>query len=511
MAYNLAELLLRNARLYPARPALAVGARVVVDYAGFADRVQRLGGALVGLGLQPGARVAVVAGNCTPYIELMFAAWHAGLAIVPVHSKLHPKELAYIFENSGAAAVFGNGGTMARVGEAARLVGLAHVFEIGTPAFEALYEAAPAAMSARGSDDLAWLFYTSGTTGRPKGVMLSHANLMQMVLHYAADVDAIAPEDCIVHAAPLSHGSGLYVLPHVAQGACNVVTESGGFDPGEIFALWRAHKGVTMFAAPTMIKRLVDSPLEGDPANLKTIVYGGGPMYPSNLARALERFGPHFVEIYGQGESPMTITAKAKALHQEMGHPRYLEQMRSAGRAFAGLEVMIADENDQPLPAGTSGEICVRGAVVMRGYWRNPEASAKTLRHGWLHTGDIGVLDEEGFLTLKDRSKDLIISGGSNIYPREVEEALLLHPAVSEVSVVGRPHPEWGEEVVAFIVARAGGDASPSALDAHCLEHIARFKRPKEYRLLEALPKNEAGKVLKTALREMLMPVGYID
>ncbi|HEX4330292.1 MAG TPA: AMP-binding protein [Burkholderiales bacterium] len=504
MAYNLAELLLRNARLYPARPALAVGARVVADYAAFADRVQRLSGALARLGLEPGARVAVVAGNCTAYIELMFAAWHAGLAIVPVHSKLHPKELAYIFENSGAGAVFGNAGTMARVDEAARMVGIAHVFEIGTPAFEALYTAPPAAISARGGDDLAWLFYTSGTTGRPKGVMLSHANLVQMVLHYTADVDAIAPGDCIIHAAPLSHGSGLYVLPHVAQGACNVVTESGGFEPGEIFSLWRAYSGVTMFAAPTMVKRLVDSPLQGDPANLKTIVYGGGPMYPSDLARALERFGPRFAEIYGQGESPMTITAKAKAQHAEADHPRYFERMRSVGRAFAGLEVMIADERDQPLPAGTSGEICVRGAVVMRGYWRNPEASSRTLRNGWLHTGDIGVLDDEGFLTLKDRSKDLIISGGSNIYPREVEEALLLHPAVSEVSVVGRPHPEWGEEVVAFVVARAGADASAAVLDAHCLEHIARFKRPKEYRLLDARPKNEAGKVLKRALREQL-------
>jgi len=282
------------------------------------------------------------------------------------------------------------------------------------------------------------------------------------------------------------------------------VTESGGFDPAEIFALWRVHAGVTMFAAPTMVKRLVDSPLPGDPANLKTIVYGGGPMYPSDLMRALERFGPRFAEIYGQGESPMTITAKSKALHAEVDHPRYLERMRSVGRAFAGLEVMIADGDDKPLAAGTSGEICVRGAVVMRGYWRNPEASSRTLRHGWLHTGDIGVLDEEGFLTLKDRSKDLIISGGSNIYPREVEEALLLHPAVSEVSVVGRPHAQWGEEVVAFVVARAGADASAAVLDAHCLEHIARFKRPKEYRLLDALPKNEAGKVLKTALREKL-------
>ncbi|HEY4373080.1 MAG TPA: AMP-binding protein [Burkholderiales bacterium] len=504
MGYNLAEFLSRSARAYPARPALAAGAGAVADYADFARRVASLATSLRSLGLTDGARIAVAAGNCIAYIELMFAAWHAGLAIVPIHSKLHPKELAYIFENSGAGAVFGSAGTIARVSEGARLAGLARVFEIGTREFEALYAAPPLPMSLRGGDELAWLFYTSGTTGRPKGVMLSHANLAQMVLHYAADVDTIAPTDSILHAAPLSHGSGLYVLPHVAQAACNVVTESGGFEAAEIFSLWRAHAGVGMFAAPTMIKRLIDAPELGDPANLKTIVYGGGPMYPSDLQQALARFGPHFVEIYGQGESPMTITAKAKSLHTETDHPRYFERMRSVGRTFAGLEVMIADSDDRPLPAGELGEICVRGAVVMRSYWQNPQASEQTLRGGWLHTGDIGVLDEEGFLTLKDRSKDLIISGGSNIYPREVEEALLLHPAVSEVSVVGRPHAEWGEEVVAFVVARAGKQASAATLDAHCLEHMARFKRPKEYHVVEALPKNEAGKVLKTALRELL-------
>ncbi len=507
MSFNLAQLLVRTVRSHGERAALAAGPKVVADFNTMAARVAGLAGGLLNLGLAPGARIAVVAGNCTEYIELMFAAWHAGLAIVPVHSKLHPKELVYIFGNSGAGAMFGSRVTIARVAEAAQALGLPRVFEIGTPEFNALYGAAPAALSPRGGDDLAWLFYTSGTTGRPKGVMLSHANLTQMLLHYFVDVDAIAAEDCIVHAAPLSHGSGLYVLTHVAQGACNVVTESGGFDPQEIFSLWRTYQGVSMFAAPTMVKRLIDAPgdhEQGGPARLKTIVYGGGPMYVSDLQQALNRFGQHFAEIYGQGESPMTITAKSKAVHGETGHPRYLERLASVGRAFAGLEVMVADAKDRPLAAGAMGEICVRGAVVMRGYWQNEAASAETLRNGWLHTGDIGVFDAEGFLTLKDRSKDMIISGGSNIYPREVEEALLTHPAVSEVSVVGRPHPEWGEEAVAFVVARSGAAATPAALDAHCLEQIARFKRPKEYRFIDALPKNEAGKVLKTALRELL-------
>ena len=509
MSFNLAQLPLRAARAYPQRPALAAGPKLVADYATMARRIAALAGALAGMGLQPGARIAVVASNCTAYIELMFAAWHAGLAIVPIHSKLHPKELAYIFENSVASAAFGSIGTMGRVSEAAQAVRLNLVFEIGTPAFHALYEAREVPMLARGGDELAWLFYTSGTTGKPKGVMLSHTNLTQMVLHYFTDVDSIAATDCGVHAAALSHGSGLYVLTHVAQAACNVVSESGAFDPAEIFGLWQQYQGVSLFAAPTMVKRLIDAPGDVDPAGLKTIIYGGGPMYVADLQQALQRFGQHFAQIYGQGESPMTITAMNKAIHADTAHPRYLERLGSVGLPFAGLEVMVADDDDAPLPAGEPGEICVRGAVVMRGYWQNPEATAATLRKGWLHTGDVGVLDPEGFLTLKDRSKDMIISGGSNIYPREVEEALLLHPAVSEVSVVGRADPEWGEVVVAFVVARDGangngGGVSQAALDAHCLDHIARFKRPKEYRIVEALPKNEAGKVLKTALREAL-------
>jgi long-chain acyl-CoA synthetase len=227
-------------------------------------------------------------------------------------------------------------------------------------------------------------------------------------------------------------------------------------------------------------------------------------MYVADLQKSIRRFGQHFAQIYGQGEAPMTITAMNKAIHADTAHPRYLDRLASVGLPFNGLEVMVADGDDQPMPAGETGEICVRGPVIMRGYWQNLEASAATLRGGWLHTGDIGSFDAEGFLTLKDRSKDMIISGGSNIYPREVEEALLLHQAVSEVSVVGRPHPEWGEEVVAFVVLHPAARATDKVLDAHCIENIARFKRPKAYRFVASLPKNEAGKVLKTALRDLL-------
>jgi long-chain acyl-CoA synthetase len=213
--------------------------------------------------------------------------------------------------------------------------------------------------------------------------------------------------------------------------------------------------------------------------------------------------GPRFAQIYGQGESPMTITALAKRFVNDRGHPRHLARIASVGLPQSGVEVAVRDEAGRELPAGEVGEICVRGAVVMAGYWQDAQASARALRDGWLWTGDLGSFDEEGFLALKDRSKDLIISGGSNIYPREVEEALLAHGGVAEASVVGRPDPEWGEAVVAFVVAR---EPAPTAaeLDAHCLASIARFKRPKEYRFVEALPKNNYGKVLKTELRALL-------
>ncbi len=244
------------------------------------------------------------------------------------------------------------------------------------------------------------------------------------------------------------------------------------------------------------------SPIERDTTNLKAVIYGGGPMYVEDILAAMDRFGNKFTQLYGQGEAPMTITALNQDFHAMRDHPRYLERLGSVGRSMSGLLVRTADEHDVTLPPGEIGEILVKGDIVMKGYWDNPEATASTLRGGWLHTGDVGSFDEDGFLTLKDRSKDMIISGGTNIYPREIEEVLLRHPAVNEVSVIGRPDPEWGEVVVAYVVAEDPEAASPSALDALCLEHVARFKRPKDYRYLDGLPKNNYGKVLKTELRE---------
>jgi long-chain acyl-CoA synthetase len=304
----------------------------------------------------------------------------------------------------------------------------------------------------------------------------------------------------------MSHGAGLYNFAFVARAARHIVPVSGGFDPTELVALSRSVGRLCMFAAPTMVRRLVEHiAASGEPADgFKTLVYGGGPMYVEDIRAALATMGPRFVQIYGQGESPMTITALAREILHDRAHPRWAERIASVGVAQTMVEVRVVDPDGEPLPAGLTGEVVVRGEAVMAGYWRNPEATAHTLRDGWLWTGDMGVLDADGFLTLKDRSKDVIISGGSNVYPREVEEVLLRHPGVHEVSVVGRPDPEWGEVVVAFVVRAAATAVTAEALDALCLDHIARFKRPRHYHFIASLPKNNYGKVLKTALRDWL-------
>ena len=351
-------------------------------------------------------------------------------------------------------------------------------------------------------DDLAWLFYTSGTTGQPKGAMLTHGNLRQATLSFFVDVEQLDTTDSVVHAAPMSHGSGLYNFAALQSGANQVVPRSGQFEPQEIYDLIAAHPGTFFFAAPTMVKRLVEAPgaARADTSNLKNIIYGGGPMYLADLKAAMELFGNKLGQIYGQGESPMTITTLSKAMHREASD----ERLSSVGVAQSVVEVKVVDGHGEELPPGEVGEICVRGDVVMKAYWNNPDATAAALRQGWLYTGDMGAFDQDGFLTLKDRVKDVIISGGSNIYPREVEEILLMHKDVLEASVIGHPHPDWGEEVIAFIVSREDSEVLESNLDQFCLDNIARFKRPKRYFLLDSLPKNNYGKVLKTALRRRL-------
>ncbi|HEY7661520.1 MAG TPA: AMP-binding protein [Xanthobacteraceae bacterium] len=496
---NVALWLERAGKSHPGRPAAALGERVALDYGALAQRVARLAGGLrTRCRLARGERVAIVAKNCVSYLEALYGVWHAGLAAVPVNAKLHGAEVGYILEHSGARACLVSPGLDADIAPFAPK-SLERMLVLGGADYERLLAADAICAVERDDADLAWLFYTSGTTGRPKGAILTHRVLSVMSHAYAAEVDPVAPGDAILHAAPMSHGSGLYIMAHVARLGIQVIPESGGFEPAEIFRLFKRWPRASMFAAPTMIKRLVDADDDCDPSNIRTLIWGGAPMYIEDALQALDRFGPRLAQIYGQGESPMTITTLSKEDIADRDHPRWQARLASAGQPFACVEVIAADGEDRAVPAGETGEILCRGDVVMPGYWENPDASAASLRNGWLHTGDLGAFDADGYLTLKDRSKDVIISGGSNIYPREVEEVLLRHARVREVSVIGRPDREWGEIVVAYVV----GDAPAGELDRLCLDAIARFKRPKQYIFIDALPKNNYGKILKTELRAM--------
>lgn len=503
---NMAEWLAASAHLRPDAPALLTGARVDADYLTFARRAAAVGAHLAQrYGVAPGDRVALFMTNCTAYFECLYGIWWIGAAAVPINAKLHGREAAWICENSVAKLLFISDDTADHWAEA-ETPSLA-TFSVDGDDYKNARDGKGAAVPlARETDDLAWLFYTSGTTGRPKGVMLSHGNLLAMSMCYFADVDQPSPQDATLYAAPISHGAGLYNFPNVRVGARHVVPESGGFEADEVLALGKELRNVSMFAAPTMVRRLVDAAKKRgeDGDGIKTIVYGGGPMYLADIRDAMATMGQRFVQIYGQGESPMTITALGRDWHGRINDPHYLERLASVGTAQSVMSVRITDSDGNPLPAGETGEIEAKGTAVMLGYWNNPEASAAALKDGWLRTGDVGRLDADGFLTLSDRSKDVIISGGTNIYPREVEEALLTHADVREVSAIGVPDPDWGEIVVACMVLEDGAEASDQKFDAHCLASIARFKRPKRYVYLPSLPKNNYGKVLKTALREMM-------
>jgi long-chain acyl-CoA synthetase len=506
---NIACWLAATAKLRPQAPALLTGFDLDADYKTFARRAAAIGAALRrDHGIAPGDRVALFATNCTQYFECLYGIWWIGAVAIPINAKLHGREAAWICSDAGAKFAFVSDDTLEALMEAKDdLLSAMATLSVDGAAFRAMREGegTPNPL-AREEDDLAWLFYTSGTTGRPKGVMLSHGNLVAMSMCYLADVDQATPHDASLYAAPISHGAGLYHFPHVRMGGRHVIPESRGFDPDEVLNLARQLDNVVMFGAPTMVRRLVEAAKRRgeNGEGIRTIIYGGAPMYLADIREAIAVMGQRFVQIYGQGESPMTITALSREWHMKTDHPRYLERLASVGPAQSVMSVRITDKDGQPLPTGETGEVEAKGTAVMLGYWNNPKANAETLKDGWLRTGDVGRLDDDGFLTLSDRSKDVIISGGSNIYPREVEEVLLTHPDVHEASAIGVPDPDWGEIVIACVVLEEGAVPDDAKLDAHCLASIARFKRPKRYVYLDALPKNNYGKVLKTELRRMM-------
>lgn len=495
---NLALWLERSAAVFGDRPAIALGEQVVCSYRELAAAAARGAAWLEEQGLVPGDRVGFFLGNHPDYLRLLWSAWWAGLVAVPINARLHGREAAFILSDCAATLCFADASRADSL--AGNVPGACRVIDRHPFLDDSAVRAA--AIVARDEEDDAWLFYTSGTTDIPKGARLSVRNLHWASMAYLSEVQSVAPGDAMLHPAPLSRASGLYHLPYVLRGGVNVLPASGGFDLAEIAALVRHWRNASFFAAPTTARRLGDwvrrsgRPIDG----LATIVYGGSPMYLADIEEACATVGGHFVQIYGLGESAMTATVLPRHVLEDHSHPRCRERLASVGHAQPMVELTVRAPGGSVLPVGEPGEVCVRGEVVMKGYWNQPHATAETLRNGWLHTGDIGTLDADGFLTLLDRRRDLILSGGTNIYPREVEEALLTHAAVAEAGVIGAPDAERGEMVVAYLVTHV--PVSEDELDRHLQEHLARSKRPQRYRFVEALPRNHYGKVLKAELRQ---------
>jgi acyl-CoA synthetase (AMP-forming)/AMP-acid ligase II len=506
---NIGSLLTKASRLHGSRLAIQYGEQQIT-YALLNQRVGRLARALQSLGLHPGDRVALVQRNGPALFETLFACFRAGAAAVPINVRLHPEEVAFICQDCEARVLVATGEFAASAFQAQKqlpelqLVGIENI--AGALDYETLLSTAdPVSIDAEvDPDDLAWLFYTSGTTGKPKGAMLTHGNLLSMLMNYFADVYPLGPEDVVLHAAPLTHGSGLFGLPAIAKGATSIILHAPSFDPQTVFSLIQdQHVTTIAFLAPTQIKMLLNGPYQSyDLSSLRCIPYGGGPMYVEDMKQAVEVFGPVLVQIYGQGEAPMTISYLRREEHMTYGEPAAERRLASAGIPRTDVEVRIVDDNDTEMAAGEIGEIVARGSVIMAGYWKRPDATAESLRGGWLHTGDTGMMDELGYLYLLDRKKDMIISGGNNIYPREIEEVLLKHPAIYEVAVIGIPDPLWGESVKAIIALRPGMTITEEEVNALCRQHLASYKKPRTVEFVKELPKNAYGKILKRELRE---------
>jgi long-chain acyl-CoA synthetase len=494
VALNLASLLTNAARWFPDRPAVTWGTETIT-YGELDKQVAALDGWLRSHDVGQDTRVAVFMNNRPEFLMAMFGTWRCGAALVPCNARLTAEELSFLVSDSGAAVVITD---ETHAGTARAAAGDAIVCVAG-PELRAILNGertpavAPEAVDVR-SDDLAWLFYTSGTTGQPKGAMLSHGTLAFVTVSWLADLTPLNENDVTLHAAPLTHGAGFHALAATARAAHQVIPDSPSFDPLRIFDLIRAYGVTNTWMVPTQIVMLTEAaPSDPDLPSLQYVLYGGAPMTPAATERALRRFGPIFVQLYAQGETPMTATVLRREDHRP-------ELFGSAGRARPGMDVAIQDVDGRTLAPGAVGEVVVRGAAIMSGYWGRAEATAEALRDGWLHTGDLGRLTDDGVLFLLDRSKDLIISGGSNVYAVEVEQVLSAHPGVGDVAVIGVPDDLWGEIVVAVVVP-ADGDLDTDVLEKYCRASLAGYKIPRRWLQVESLPRNAYGKVVKRDLR----------
>lgn len=512
---TLDEIVRRNALRFPRRCALAAGDREL-GWAELDARVDRLAAALAARGLVPGDRVAILLGNCPEYFELYFGCARAGLLAVPLNYRLTAREAGEILAHAGPRLlVFAaeHGATARELRRSVPGIERAWLLDDGAAAtaagaesYEEALASAPAQRrtSPAGEDDTFAIFYTSGTTGLPKGAMVSHLNLEANAWNQLV-ADGSRRDDVNLVATPIYHmGAVFMAVTYMMLGCTQVILPQ--FTPvGWLETLARRRATVALLI-PTMINAVLNEPRleEFDRSSLRLVFYGGGPMPQAVLGRALARFACGFTQGYGLTETleATFLTAEDHVLH---GTEAQRRRLASAGREAVGAEVRIVDEAGRELPAGAVGEVLIRSRSVIRGYWRQPEETAQAIRDGWFCTGDLGFLDEERYLFIVDRKKDMVVTGGVNVYTKEVESALYEHPAVREAAVIGLPDEQWGEIVTAAVVLREGAQATAVQLIEHCGRGLAGFKKPKRVVFLDELPKNPSGKILKREIRRALL------
>lgn len=455
-------------------------------------------------GIRPGDRILVQLANGLPLFESAWVAFKLGAVWVPVNYRLTPSEVAYIAKSSGAAMMITQSTFDAHVAAAqAESPALLQVLRTDQPAYETMASehTGPFAAAEVTYHHPLWFFFTSGTTGRPKAAVLTHGQMAFVVTNHLADLlPGLRQEESSLVVAPLSHGAGIHALVNVARGAASVLLPGESLDCPAAFEAMEKHRVTNMFTVPTILKRLAEDPAATrfNHSSLKHVIYAGAPMYKADQQRALAALGPVIVQYFGLGEVTGNITVLRTDEHLEDGGAL----LGTCGTARSGMEVAVLDEQCQPVATGVQGEICTRGPAVFAGYWNNPEATAQAFRGGWFHTGDLGTMDARGFVTITGRSSDMYISGGSNVYPREIEEALLTLPGIAEAVVFGVPDAQWGELGVAVLAARdPAAPLAPDQVLAHLQPLLAKYKWPRTVQFWPSLPKSAYGKLVKKDIR----------
>jgi acyl-CoA synthetase (AMP-forming)/AMP-acid ligase II len=511
---NLSHLLRQAARRFPDAIGFVHG-DLVATWREMDAEADALAAGLAALGVGKGNRVLVQSRNGLPMFLSLFAAMRLGAVWVPTNFRQTPAEVAYLARASGAVAMLCHG-DFPEHAPAARAASpaLRHVVVIGGPddGYAALVRRHAGARVAAADveyDDPCWFFFTSGTTGRPKAAVLTHGQMAFVITNHLADLmPGTTEHDASLVVAPLSHGAGIHQLVQVARGVKTVLPEAARFDAAEAWALVERWRVSNMFTVPTILKLLAEHPAVDlhDHSSLRYVIYAGAPMYRADQRHALAKLGKVLVQYFGLGEVTGNITVLPPALHTPEDGPG--ARIGTCGFERTGMQVSIQDERGNELAAGETGEICVCGPAVFAGYYDNPEANAKAFRDGWFRTGDLGHMDAEGFVYITGRASDMYISGGSNVYPREVEEAALTHPALAEIAIVGVPDPVWGEAGVAVCVRREGMALDEAGLLAHLAGQVARYKLPRRVLFWDELPKSAYGKIPKKLIRETLAARG---